>query len=161
MIRQIKPNTEPFGFIIALDIFWARKPVETFNYKTKRWEWAADRIDEDHYIEFINGHYKEIPRGCCRICEKQIQPYSTKYFQKHYDNGSKYSFLYDAEHFYCEECAKAQASKSYFNDTLPAEIERFETKRDGETVEVRVYADGSRIEEMTSRERAKAIPAFD
>lgn len=153
MKRLPEPNTEPYGEVLTLDIQWATKPVEEYDYKLKMWLWAADMIDDSHYIEFINGKHYVIDRGCCRLCTKKIKPYTKKYYQKHYDNGMKYSFLYAAENYYCEDCAREEATKSFFNDVVPFEVNRFSTMRDGETLETVVYADGSRLEEMTSQER--------
>ena len=157
MKRLPEPNTEPFGDVIALDIPWATIPVEKFDPFLKMYLWERDEKDPEHYVEFIGGKKYVINKGCCRICTKKITPYKQKYFQRHYESGSKYSLLFDCEHFYCEECAKAEASKDFFNDVIPAEVNRFETRRDGETLETVVYADGSRLEEMTSHER----PQYD
>lgn len=154
-MKITKPNTQPFGDIISLDVFWNFKPIEKYNPALKMYTWDHDEVDREHYIEFIDGKHYVLDKGCCRLCTKKITPYKTKYYQCHYENGSRYSILYDAEHYYCEECAKAQASKNYFTDVVPWEVNRFETRRDGETLETVVYADGSRIEEMTSAERPK------
>lgn len=154
-MRRIEPNTEPYGDIISLDIQWATKPIEKYNPLLKMYVWDHDEVDREHYIEFIGGKHYVLDKGSCRICTRKVTHYPTKYYQKHYESGSRYSFLFDAEHYYCEECAKEQASKDYFNDVVPFEVNRFETRRDGETLEIKVYADGSRIEEVTSREAVK------
>ncbi len=152
-----KPNTEPFGDIIEMPIQWNQIDEFEWNPHLNIPLWSGAKTDNTKYVECINGHFVKIPVGNCRICTKKITPYKKKYFQRHYESGSKYSLLFDCEHFYCEECAKKEASKDFFNDVVPAEVNRFETRRDGETLETVVYADGSRLEEMTSYER----PQYD
>ena len=159
-MRIKQPSMEPYGDILTHDIQWASKPVEEWNHKVNMWVWAADMIDDTHYIEWINGEFMKLPAGSCRLCAKKIKPYKNKYYQKHYDNGVKYCFLYDAEHYYCEACAKKESAKDFFTENLPFEVNRFQTMRDGEYVETIIYSDGSRWEEMTSRERAREAPAW-
>ena len=149
------PNTEPFGDVIVLPLTWKHEPIFKWNNFMKEYMWDGDKEVRTHYVEFINGNFIDIPVGSCRICTQKIKPYKTKYYQQHYENGSRYCFLFDAANYYCEECAKKEASKDYFTDILPFEVNRFETRRDGETLEVKVYSDGSRIEEVTSREAVK------
>lgn len=155
-----QPNTELFGEAIDIPIQWATTPVYKYNPSLKMSVWEEDKPDPKHYIEFIGGKHYVIDKGCCRLCTKPITPYTQKYYQKHYESGTKYSLLFDCEHFYCEECAKKEASKDYFTDILPAEVNRFESMRDGELVETVVFEDGSRLEEMTSRERALQFPGI-
>lgn len=151
-----EPLTEPYGEVITLDVRWAQKDIEKYNPSLKMYLWDHCEPDYEHYYsEFIGGKIYTLDKGQCRLCAKKIQPYTTKYYQKHYENGDKYCFLYDAEHFYCEECAKKEASEDYFCNVIPWEVNRFETRRDGETLETVVYADGSRIEELTSSERPR------
>ena len=155
MKRLPEPNTEPFGDVIVLPLTWKHEPIFKWNNFMKEYMWDGDKEVRTHYVEFINGHYTDIPVGSCRICTQKITAYKQKYFQRHYESGSKYSLLFDCEHFYCEKCAKEEASKDFFNDVIPAEVNRFETRRDGETLEIKVYEDGSRIEEVTSAEAVK------
>lgn len=148
-----EPNTEPFGDVITPAFHWNTEPEMKWNYKFKDWEYIGEREDRTKYMADDMLH--AIPVGSCRACTNQITPYTKKYYQRHYENGMKYCFLFSAENYYCEECARREAAKDYYTDIIPAEIEHFETRRDGETLEVKVYADGSRIEEVTSREAVK------
>lgn len=154
-----EPQTEPYGEVIVLDVQWATTSIERYHPGLKMYVWDHDEPDYEHYCEFIGGKHYKLNKGHCRLCTKLIQPYATKYYQRHYENGDKFCILYDAEHFYCEECAKKKAAEDHFNDVIPWEVNRFETRRDGETLETVIYADGSRMEEMTSSERPKYEPA--
>lgn len=148
------PNTEPYGDIIDAHLMWNTKPVMRWDNYIKTEVWDHEETDKTHYVEYINGHFKTIPVGNCRLCEKEIKPYKTKYYQAHSDAGIHYCFRFDAEHYYCEECAQKEASKYYFDNLIPPrELRRFETMRDDELVEVREYEDGSLIENMTLKER--------
>lgn len=131
MLIAQKPNTEPFGFEIKREIEYCR------NHRF----WSTDKM-------------KIIPVGHCAICEKEIVPYSTVYFQKHNDNGVRYCFRFDAAHFYCEECAKKESQKEY-GIFLPRETGRFTSCRDNQLVVTREYEDGSLLADMTSREKPR------
>lgn len=151
--------TEPYGEILKFKPMHCTKSVQEWNPKTKQYEWAAEMIDKNTY--FSDGpEMHHLNKGQCRICEKQITPYSQKYFQKHYENGYKYCIQYDCDNFYCEDCAKTESDKNFFNDCLPREVDRFTSMRDEQLVETVIYEDGSRLEEMTSREMARAMTAF-
>ena len=145
--------TEPYGVIIVPEVYWCTKSVQEFDYKLKEWVWAAEMVDHEHYFEFRG--FKHFEKGQCRICGKKIEPYVQKYFQKHYENGMKYCFQFDCDGYFCEDCAKVEGNKNYFNDCIPRVVDRWTSVVDNEQVETVVYADGSRLEELTTREMAK------
>lgn len=155
LTRTIAPNTTPYGDVIKHDVLWATRPVFAWNPKTKQMEWDREEIDRTQYLT-IGGTTRRIPKGSCRLCGEEIKPYPTKYFQKHYENGMKYCFLYDAASYFCEACARKEAGEEFSNDILPREAYRFTSMRDEQQVDTIVYEDGSRLEELTSRELARA-----
>ncbi len=153
MVILQNPNTEPYGDVINPNLLWNTKAVMRWDNYIKQYVWDHEETDNTHYVAHIDGHIKVIPVGDCRLCGKKITPYPTKYYQKHSEHCNHYSFLFDAEHYYCEECAKAESSKFYFINLLPREVNRYTTMRDDQLVEVKEYEDGSIVEEMTVRER--------
>ena len=150
---------EPYGEVVELDIQWNTKSVFVWNNFIKEYLWDHEEIDRSHYIEFIDGKFVTLEKGCCRKCGKKITSYTTKYYQPHFENGMQYCFLFCADNFYCEECAKKEAAKVFVTNCLPELVRTYRELRDGSFIEIREYADGSIIEDMTfdeiMRERAR------
>lgn len=132
MIIEQTPNTEIYGDLIKRDV----------DFMKGRRYWSTDLMEI-------------IPVGYCAICKGKVEPYPQKYYQRHNDNGYCYCFEFDAEHFYCEECAKKEAQK-FFGVFLPDEVNRHTTVRNNTQLVVREYADGSLLEDITEREAKPA-----
>lgn len=142
--------TEPYGEVLEHYLQWVTSPVFQFNHKTKMNEYWGEQIKHDEYV--ADNSFKHIKKGFCRICGKKIQNYSQKYYQAHFDNGFKFCFLYCAANFYCEDCAKAESEKRYYNSNLPRLVSVTYPMKDDELCERREYSDGSVIEDMSQRE---------
>lgn len=144
--------TEPYGEVLEYHVQWATTPVYQYNYKLKMYEYMGEQIVKDAYI---SNNYRRLEKGLCRCCERPITPYTQKYYQPHFDNGFKYCFMFSAENFYCEDCAKAESEKKYVNTILPRLVSTTYPVKDGEICERREYSDGSVIEELSCRELAR------
>ena len=131
MLTAEQPNREPYGEI----------------YEKERELCSGGR-----YLS--TDTMKIIPLGHCAICEKKIEPYSEKYYQKHNDNGVRYCWIFDEAHFYCKECAERESRNEYMI-FLPSEKTRFSSVKDNQTLQTIEYEDGSLMEEMTVREKSK------
>ena len=148
------PKTEPYGEVLKKDFLWAEKIIRKarFNPYKNRMEWTKTEPDKTRYISpFI---FKSVPVGCCAICESEINSYKQKYYQWHYEDGFRFCFVYDAGHF-CEDCAKKEAQKMFSIENVPVETDRFSSVKDSQVVETIIYADGSRLEDLTRREIAR------
>ena len=144
--------TEPYGDVIELPIQWNTKPVFKWDYFIKQPLWDHDDIDKTKYIEFIGGKMVKLDKGCCRLCGKKVLPYSTKYYQVHNDEGMKYSILFCADNFYCEECARKETEKMFINKCLPDLVSVSHKWENDNYLEIREYSDGSIIEPRTYEE---------
>lgn len=157
MIQMNKePCTEKYGDVIKQSVTWDSKPRLRLNHKTHQYYFAkGDMTDKSRYLSSY-GEFKFVKAGCCCVCEQELKPYSQKYFQKHYDSGCRFCFELSYETFFCEECAKEESKKEYVSGvSAPVVISRFSSYRDNQVVETREYSDGSKIEELTSRELAR------
>ena len=143
---------EPYGEVVELDIQWSTKPVFKWDNYIKQYIWDHDETDKSHYVEFIGGKFITLEKGYCRKCGKKITPYKSKYFQPHYDEGTKYCFLFCADNFYCEECAQEEGAKVFVSNRLPDLVKITHTWENDNYLEIREYSDGSKLEQRTYEE---------
>lgn len=151
-VTPAEERTKPFGSVIKNFPLHPDKAVQTWNNKLKMWEVTHVMEDTDNIVA---EDFATIPVGCCYFCHKPIKHYTNKYYEKHNDDGFCFSFEYSEENSVCEECANEKASTSYLEIYTPGLSETRLHFRDGQTVEERIYEDGSVIEEMTVKELAE------
>ena len=155
VIRRI-PNTEPYGTVIEMPLQYAEKPVETYDPYLKIWKVTAFMIDKTQYV---TDDFYCVEVGKCRCCKQTIKPYKTKYYQKIYEGGLKSCFLFCADNYYCEDCAKEKAMEEHLMDASRC-IRKTRELRDGEYLETKYFEDGSELYEMTEKEKQKVTPDF-
>ena len=110
-----------------------------------------------HYTTIVADDFTRIAKGKCRSCKKKIKPYRSVYYERHYSCNSRYCFQMSMQNDYCEDCARKKAKSHYMTDDhMPPVKEVRQFVKDGETLSMRVYTDGSVMEEMTSSEAARA-----
>ena len=140
---------EPYGQVIQIEKQYATVPVSEWDHKLKMWV-VTSFMETSNKI--IADDYTTIPDGNCRKCHQVIKPYLKKYFERHHDNGDCYCIEFSQELGYCEKCAKEKAAIGYINKCLPELKESYQVYKDGQNVEVKVYEDGSIVEEQTVTE---------
>ena len=153
VIRRI-PNTEPYGTVIEKPLQYAEKPVETYDYRLKLWKVTSFRVEKTQYIA---DDFDAVEVGKCRCCKQTIKPYTTKYYQKIYEGGLKSCFLYCADNYYCEDCAKEKAMEDHLTEVSRC-IRKTRELRDGEYLETKYFEDGSELYDITEKEKQKITP---
>jgi hypothetical protein len=140
---------EPYGDVLRIEKEHTYVPVSEWDHDLKMWVVTHEMENPD---EIVADDLKRIAEGNCRKCHQVIKPYLKKYFERHQENGYSYCFEFSQELGYCEECAKEKAAVGYINNCVPDLVETKRIYKDRQMIEVKVYADGSTIEEMTFRE---------
>lgn len=148
------PMTErkmPYGSVLKIEKQFCTIPVKTWNRKLGMWEVTNEMLDHDHIAA---DDLKEIPNGYCRRCKKPIEHYTDKYYERHCDDNWPYCFELSEEIGYCEKCAQEKSEIAFLNQVLPEVVEENEIFKDDQLCRVKVFADGSTLEEMSQREIA-------
>ena len=147
---SIEEAKKPYGEVYKIEKNYDAVPVTEWDHFLKRWVWAADRIDRTHIVA---EDWATIPDGYCVHCKKSIKHYSTKYYEKHCDNGDRYCYEWSEETAYCEQCAINRSAEGFINNCLPDLVEEVvEMREDYNYYTTKKYADGSELGELTYEE---------
>lgn len=148
----LEERSKPFGTVIVDGPLHCTIPVQTWDYSLKMWEVTNVMEDPDNIVA---KDLQRIPSDCCIQCHNKIKHYKTKYYKKCVDENYNCCFEISENTGYCEECAIKETEIATISRYTPREVATHRVWKDDQECEVKVYADGSTIEEMSHREIAQ------